>query len=255
MRLLVKLLSVPLETLSLRILEMPQYPMLLKYMAFNGRRTVSLRIVKAVFKSKRRLDNMEILTQLLAFVEPLLKDDEESEEEPEAYEFQEEQESVSKLIHLIYNDDLEVYYSLLQTMKKELSQGGTKRMRYTIPPFIFNLFKYIYMLDDCITKSKGGDRVGYSDEESEEKEPTPKLPSSITIQKVFYQIGELLSEITTTYPEIALRLYCQATQVIDRIMNSHDLDETAYDFISTSLLVYQDELSDSDEKLRAIKLI
>jgi hypothetical protein len=33
------------------------------------------------------------------------------------------------------------------------------------------------------------------------------------------------------------------------------LDETAYDFISTSLLVYQDELSDSDEKLRAIKLI
>jgi hypothetical protein len=66
--------------------------MLLKYMAFKGRRTVSLRIVKAVFKSKRKLENMEILTQLLAFDEPLLKDDEESEEEPEAYEFQEEQE-------------------------------------------------------------------------------------------------------------------------------------------------------------------
>ena len=94
MRLLVKLLSIPLDTLSLRILEMPQYPMLLKYMAFNGRRTVSLRIVKAVFKSKRKLDSMEILHQLLSFIEPLIKDDEESGEDPEVYEFEEEQESI-----------------------------------------------------------------------------------------------------------------------------------------------------------------
>ena len=148
MRLLVKLLSIPLDTLSLKILEMPQYPQLLKYMAYNGRRTVSLRIVKAVFKSKRKLDNQDIINQLLSFIEPLLKDDEEMEEEPESYEFEEEQQSVSKLIHLIYNDDLDVYYELLQLIKKEIIQGGEKRMRYTLPSFIFNLFKYIYLVDD-----------------------------------------------------------------------------------------------------------
>jgi hypothetical protein len=38
-------------------------------------------------------------------------------------------------------------------------------------------------------------------------------------------------------------------------MNNVELEDLAYDFISTSLLVYQDELSDSDEKLRGIKLI
>jgi hypothetical protein len=209
MRLLVKLLSIPLDTLSLRILEMPQYPMLLKYMAYNGRRTVSLRIVKALFKSKMRLDNMEIMTQLLSFVEPLLKDDEENDEISEAYEFQEEQESVSKFIHLIYNEDLDTYYNLLQRVKKELVQGGTKRMKYTLPSFIFNLFKFVYMLDDCITKNKEYETpnaTGFSDDDSDKVGPPPKMPS-ITIQKVFYQINELLGQITSTYPEITLRLF------------------------------------------------
>lgn len=257
MRLLVKLLSIPLDTLSLRILEMPQYPMLLKYMAYNGRRTVSLRIVKAVFKSKRKIDNIEILNQLLSFVEPLIKDDENNEEESEAYEFVEEQESVAKLIHLIYNDDLDVYYNILQRIKKELVQGGIKRMKYTLPSFIFNLFKFIYALDYCITRNKGGSnpRPGdYSEEEEEDKSNLPKIPS-ITIQKVFYQINELLGLITSAYPEITLRLFLQAAQVIDNIANNADLEDLSYDFISTSLIVYQDELSDSDEKLRAIKLI
>jgi hypothetical protein len=78
---------------------------------------------------------------------------------------------------------------------------------------------------------------------------------SITIQKVFYQINEILGLITSAYPEVTLRLFLQAAQVIDNIINNNDLEDLAYDFISTSLIVYQDELSDSDEKLRAIKLI
>lgn len=256
MRLLVKLLSIPLDTLSLRILEMPQYPLLLKYMAYNGRRTVSLRILKAVFKSKKKIDNMDMLNQLLSFIEPLLRDDEESEEEQEAYEFSEEQECVSKLIHLIYNDDLDVYYNLLQRIKKELTQGGIKRMKYTLPSFIFNLFQFIYALDGLIIKHKDREnpRTDYSEEDDADTGPLPKIPS-ITIQKVFYQINELLGLITSSYPEVTLRLFCQAAQVIDNITNNLDLEDLAYDFISTALLVYQDELSDSDEKLCAIKLI
>lgn len=254
MRILVKLLSIPLDTLSLRILEMPQYPMLLKYMAFGSRRTVSLRIVKAVFKSKRKLDNIDLINQLLSFIEPLLRDDENGENEVEAYEFEEEQESVAKMLHLIRNDDLEVYYELLKRFKKEIEQGGIKRMKYILPSYIFNLFRYIYLLDNLITRHKRRASPGGFSEEEEELDNLPKLPS-ITIQKVFYQINELLEKITSSYPEITLRLFCQAAQVIDNIDNNIDLEDLAYDFISTSLLVYQDELSDSDEKLSAIKLI
>lgn len=59
MRLLVKLLSVPLETFSLSILGMNHYPTLMQYMAYQSRKTVSLRIVKAVFKSRKPLNNLD----------------------------------------------------------------------------------------------------------------------------------------------------------------------------------------------------
>lgn len=223
MRMLVKLLSIPLDTLSLRILEMPQYPMLLKYMAFSSRRTVSLRIVKAVFKSKRKLDNIEIVNQLLSFIEPLLKDDADAKEEVEAYEFEEEQESVAKMLHLIANDDLDQYYAILQRFKKELLQGGIGRMKYTLPSYIYNLFRFVYLLDDCLIRNKQLEDPSYTPEEGEVAPPA--VPKSIGIQKVFFEVNELLGKITSEYPEITLRLLCQAAQVIDRIDNNYDLDE------------------------------
>ena len=48
MKLLVKLLSIPLESLSIAVLNMNHYPTLMKYMKFSNRRVVAIRIVKAV---------------------------------------------------------------------------------------------------------------------------------------------------------------------------------------------------------------
>lgn len=55
MKLLVKLLSIPLESLSIAVLSMNHYPTLMKYMRFSNRRTVALRIVKAVINDKKYL--------------------------------------------------------------------------------------------------------------------------------------------------------------------------------------------------------
>jgi hypothetical protein len=55
MTLLVKLLSIPLDTLSIAVLKMHHYPTLMNYMKFANKRTVALRICKAVIKDKSRL--------------------------------------------------------------------------------------------------------------------------------------------------------------------------------------------------------
>ncbi len=57
MKLLVKLLSIPLESLSIAVLNMNHYPTLMKYMKFSNRRTVALRIVKAVINDKNPLSS------------------------------------------------------------------------------------------------------------------------------------------------------------------------------------------------------
>jgi hypothetical protein len=52
MKLLVKLLSIPLETLSIAVLTMNHYPTLMEHMRFRNRREVALKIIKAVLKDK-----------------------------------------------------------------------------------------------------------------------------------------------------------------------------------------------------------
>ena len=55
MKLFVKLLSLPLDTLSIQVLKMHHYPTLMNYMKFANKRTVALRICKAMIKDKNKL--------------------------------------------------------------------------------------------------------------------------------------------------------------------------------------------------------
>lgn len=74
LKLLQELLSIPLATLSLAILEMNQYPHLMQYLTFEMRRQVSNGIVTALLKSKKTIDSLHTLQSLLEFITPLLKD-------------------------------------------------------------------------------------------------------------------------------------------------------------------------------------
>ena len=57
MKLLVKLLSIPLESLFIAVLNMNHYPTLMQYMKFSQRRQVSVKIVKAVINDKNKLSS------------------------------------------------------------------------------------------------------------------------------------------------------------------------------------------------------
>jgi vacuolar protein sorting-associated protein 35 len=102
MKLLVKLLSIPLETLFIAVLNMNNFPTLMQYMKFNQRRQVALRIVKAVINDKNKLSSPKTVDQLISFIMPLLEDDKDAAQE-EPYEFEEGQEAVAKLVHLVYH--------------------------------------------------------------------------------------------------------------------------------------------------------
>ena len=58
---------------------------------------------------------------------PLLQDDKDSGDE-EPYEFEEGQEAVSKLVHLIYHkSNIDLYFELLMKFKRIFVKGGLKR--------------------------------------------------------------------------------------------------------------------------------
>jgi len=52
-----------------------------------------------------------------------------------------------------------------------------------------------------------------------------------------------------------MKLYLQGCQAVNRVQNYQPVEELAYEFCSQALLIYQDDISDSDAKSQAINLI
>lgn len=140
MKLLVKLLTIPLESLSIAVLSMNHYPSLMQYMKFTNKRTVALKIVKSVLNDNKPLTKSETIDQLIEFIMPLLQDEKDSQKE-DTYEFEEGQNAISKMMHLIYSASNDVWYSLLLKFKKIFLKGGNERMKHTLPTLVFCLFK------------------------------------------------------------------------------------------------------------------
>ena len=248
MKLLVKLLSIPLESLFIAVLDMNHYPTLMKYMKFNNRRTVALRIVKAVINDKNNLCSAKTVEQLIDFIMPLLLDDKDSAQE-EPYEFEEGQEAVAKLVHLVsHKTNNDLYFEILMKFKRVFVKGGVKRMKYTLPPLVFSLFR---LSAEVMNRAP-------MEEQPEELKAEDELPLKllkVDQLKIFKCVSELINHLKAQYPEMALRLYLQGAQAINKLPNYQDLEELAYDFCSNSLLIYEEELSDSEAKSAAINLI
>ena len=68
MKLLVKLLSIPLDSHSIKVLSMNHYPGLMQYMKFNNKRQVALKIVKVVIKDNVKLTSTQTVEQLIKFI-------------------------------------------------------------------------------------------------------------------------------------------------------------------------------------------
>lgn len=139
---IVKFLTMPLETMSLTILQMNEYPNLMKYLPFSKRRLVAGKICQAVVNLRNILSDVALTEQLIKFINPLLVT-EKDYVEVESFEFEEEQISVSKLVHLIHGENIQITLQLMSLFKKKFLEGEAKRMKYTLPSYIFALFKVI----------------------------------------------------------------------------------------------------------------
>mmetsp|Transcript_21353 Transcript_21353/g.33034 ORF Transcript_21353/g.33034 Transcript_21353/m.33034 type:complete len:153 (+) Transcript_21353:1456-1914(+) len=151
---------------------------------------------------------------------PLLADEKDGGKE-DAYEFDEGQLSVSKMLHQVHNVNPDVWYSLLLKFKKVFMKGGVKRQKYTLPALFFSLLKLSALLES------GG-------EHPSEEEGLVKADQ----MKIFKTLNEVVLTLQEQQPELAMKLYLQACQAINRLQNFHHLEEMAYEFASQAMLVY-----------------
>mmetsp|Transcript_9766 Transcript_9766/g.19141 ORF Transcript_9766/g.19141 Transcript_9766/m.19141 type:complete len:766 (+) Transcript_9766:3139-5436(+) len=221
----VKLLSFPLETLSLSILTMNHYPKLMKYLTFLARKQVAFKIAQAVVRSRKLIESQAIVDELFQFVGPLLKDLPDSVK-GEDYEFDDEQSQVARLVHLVNGPDPQTHLAILKTFKNVYEEGGDERIAYTFPALIFALIKFI----------------------QQQIQPDQ-------LEDVLKILLHLLTKMRTINPELALRLNLQCVACIKSADPQSRYEDTIFEFASEALLIYEDEVSTSESKQTALQLI
>lgn len=74
--------------------------------------------------------------------------------------------------------------------------------------------------------------------------------------KIFKNVNEIILAIQDSgQQELAMKMYLQGAQAVNRCQDTAAIEELAYEFCSQALLIYQEEISDNDAKSSAINLI
>ncbi|KAL8199875.1 hypothetical protein R6Q57_013443 [Mikania cordata] len=232
----VALLSAPLEKYSdiVTSLTLSNYPRVMDHLDSGTNKIMAMVIIQSIMTNQACVSSADKVEVLFELIKGLIKDLEgDSEDELDEEDFNEEQNSVARVIHVLYNDDPEEMLKIICTVRKHIMTGGPKRLPFTVPPLVFSALKLIRQL-----QNQDGDAGGEEDPASPKK-----------IFQLLNQTIEALSYVPA--PELALRLYLQCAEAA----NDCDLEPVAYEFFTQAFVLYEEEIADSKAQVTAIHLI
>lgn len=232
----VALLSAPLEKYSdiVTSLTLSNYPRVMDHLDNGTNKVMAMVIIQSIMTNHAYVSSADKVEVLFELIKGLIKDLEgDSEDELDEEDFNEEQNSVSRVIHVLYNDDPEEMLKIICTVRKHIMTGGPRRLPFTIPPLVFSALKLVRRL-----QNQDGDVAG------EENPATPRK-----IFQLLNQTIEALSYVPS--PELALRLYLQCAEAA----NDCDLEPVTYEFFTQAFVLYEEEIADSKAQVTAIHLI
>ena len=222
------LLSSPLSSLSLKVLDITAYGKLMSYLPWSNWKEVASTLIKAVIANNTPLCEVGQVEQLFGIITPLLKDSspDSSITSPAGgkaagptQKFKEEQYLVAKLPKLMRNDDSDVLIQVLQVAKVKFSQGGSSRIQFTFPALVFNALSLA--------------RAVF------QKEKSSEYQGAYSSKKVFQFVIELITQLSTSHPEIAMKLFLQAAHASDDC----GFPVISYEFVKEALLLYENDIT------------
>ncbi|KAH9693454.1 vacuolar protein sorting-associated protein 35B [Citrus sinensis] len=232
----VALLSAPLDKYNdiLTALTLSNYPRVMDHLDDGTNKVMAMVIIQSIMKNSTCISTAEKVEVLFELIKGLIKDlDGAAQDELDEEDFKEEQNSVARLIHMLYNDDSEEMLKIICTVRKHIMTGGPKRLLFTVPPLVFSALRLVRQL-----QNQDGDVAG------EEEPATPK--------KIFQLLNQTIETLLyVPSPEMALRLYLQCAEAA----NDCDLEPVAYEFFTQAFMLYEEEIADSKAQVTAIHLI
>ncbi|KAK6924522.1 Vacuolar protein sorting-associated protein 35 [Dillenia turbinata] len=224
---IVSLLSAPLDKYNdvVTALKLSNYPRVMDYLNDKTNKVMATIIIQSIMKNETRISTADKVEALFELIKGLIKDLDVTPDEIDEEDFKEEQNSVARLIQMLYNDEPEEMLKIICTVRKHILTGGPKRLPFTVPPLVFASLKN----DDLV---------------EEEASTTPNK-----IFQILNQTIEALSDVPV--PELALWLYLECAEAA----NDCDLEPVAYEFFTQAYILYEEEIADSKAQITALHLI
>jgi len=263
------LLSAPLDTLALRVLEIPAYGKLMSRLPWSNWRDVALTLMKSVIKTNSILSEVEHVELLFAAITPLLKDQDGgsvgagggsgADDDVATHAIalppglKEEQQVVARCVHLIKADDTDTLLRIYVAARKAFTNGGSQRVQFTMPPLVFGALALVRRV---IAREAG----------AANDPPTDEAPQFVT-RKVFHFIIEIVNAIAAAgQAEIALKLFLMAAKSADECASTclahgnmtaavASFQAIAYEFMKEALILYETDITDSKAQVRVLKAI
>lgn len=231
-----RLLKIPIDNYNniLTVLKLKNYQPLLGYFDYEGRKLLASYIVTNILDNETLIPAPDQVDSILLMIAPLIQDQADHTVEDDPEEFTEEQGLLGRLIHYFKSDVSDEQYMILSTARKHFVTGGSKRVRYTLPPIVFQAYQLAFT---------------YKNLQSEDEMWQKKC------QKIFqFCHSTITALIKVELAELPLRLFLQGALAIGEI-RFDNFEMVAYEFISQAFSIYEDEISDSKAQFAAITLI
>ncbi|XP_014520794.1 vacuolar protein sorting-associated protein 35A [Vigna radiata var. radiata] len=233
---IVALLSAPLEKYNdvMTALKLSNYPRVMEYLDIPTTKVMATVIIQSIMKNGTHISTSEKVDALFGLIKGLIKDsDGVPKDELDEDDFKEEQNSVARLIQMLYNEDPEETFKIIDTVRKHILTGGPTRLPFTVPPLVFSSLKLVRQL-------QGQEENPFGDD------------ASVTPKKIFQLLNQTIETLSGVLaPELALQLYLQCAEAA----NDCDLEPVAYEFFTQAYILYEEEISDSRAQVTAIHLI
>jgi vacuolar protein sorting-associated protein 35 len=150
-----RMLSIPLDTLALKVLELDHYADLLQFLPWENRRDVGISLLRALDATGDTPQAVKQVDELFTIIAPVIRDKQPTltsqlgsvtvSPVPElierSREMHDEDSLVSKLVHLLDSADDEVAFQMLSVARNHLSTGGPARLGSTLVPVVFSALK------------------------------------------------------------------------------------------------------------------
>jgi vacuolar protein sorting-associated protein 35 len=143
-----KMLSIPLDSLALKVLELELYSDLLQFLPWKNRHDVGMIMLRAIDTSGVAPTSVNEVEELFSILVPVIHARNSrsdgvgaaSVQESDS-EVQEEDVLVSKLVHLLDHENVDVAYEMIFAARIHLGQSGNARVGFTLAPVVFSALR------------------------------------------------------------------------------------------------------------------